>query len=245
MQYLHLGAFYFHVALGFIALILFWIPIATKKGAQQHIKFGKWYSYCMYTIAILGMFMTSLVLLDPFGVKSEEAARYSSPEQFVDSAQRLSLFLLFLSVLTFASIHQGMRVVKFKRAHNELRKPLHLLPLFVLLILSLVLTVLAIKSGILLHGIFGVLGFFISAGMLKYCFGRPSSPKAYIGEHLGGMIGSGIGAYTAFLAFGGRVMFSDMGQYQILFWVAPGIIGGTAISLLVRKYKGGTKTAKS
>ena len=59
------------------------------------------------------------------------------------------------------------------------------------------------------------------------------------------MIGSGIGAYTAFLAFGGRVMFSDMGQYQILFWVAPGIIGGTAISLLVRKYKGGTKTAKS
>ena len=46
---------------------------------------------------------------------------------------------------------------------------------------------------------------------------------------------------TAFLAFGGRVMFSEMGQYQILFWIAPGIIGGSAISLLVRKYKG-TKT---
>lgn len=238
MQYLHLSAFYFHVALGSIALILFWIPIATKKGAQQHIKFGKWYSYCMYAISLLGMFMTLLVLIDPFGVKAEEAARYSSPEQFVASAQRLSIFLLFLSVLTFASIHQGMRVVKFKRAHHELRKPLHLLPLLMLLVLSVVLTVLAIKNSILLHGIFGVLGLFISIGMLKYCFGRPASPKAYIAEHLGGMIGSGIGAYTAFLAFGGRVMFSEMGQYQILFWIAPGIIGGTAISLLARKYKG-------
>jgi hypothetical protein len=41
-----------------------------------------------------------------------------------------------------------------------------------------------------------------------------------------------------FLAFGGRVMFSEMGQYQILFWIAPGVIGGTAISLLAGKYKG-------
>lgn len=241
MQYLHLSAFYVHVTLGTLALCLFWIPIATKKGAQHHVKYGLWYSYCMHTIAILGMVMTTLVLLDPFAVKAEEAARYSSPEQFVASAQRLSLFLLFLSVLTFTSIHQGMRVVKFKRAHNELRKPLHLIPLFVLLILSVVLTILAIISGILLHGIFGVLGCFISVGMLKYCLGRPSSPKAYIVEHLGGMIGSGIGAYTAFLAFGGRVVFSELGQYQIIFWIAPGIIGGTAISLLARKYASRTK----
>lgn|GEM_PF-4922204 len=33
-------------------------------------------------------------------------------------------------------------------------------------------------------------------------------------------------------------MFSEMGQYQILFWIAPGVIGGTAISLLAGKYKG-------
>lgn len=62
MHYLHLSAFYFHVALGSIALILFWIPIATKKGAKQHIKFGQWYSCCMYAISLLGMFMTLLFL---------------------------------------------------------------------------------------------------------------------------------------------------------------------------------------
>jgi hypothetical protein len=68
--------------------------------------------------------------------------------------------------------------------------------------------------------------------------------KQWVIEHLGAMIGSGIGAYTAFFAFGGRQLFENLGNVQIIFWVAPGVIGSIAITILSRNYTTKFKPAR-
>ena len=57
--------------------------------------------------------------------------------------------------------------------------------------------------------------------------------------HLGGLIGSGIGAYTAFFAFGGSRFFAQLlpGQWQALAWVIAPIIGTIAIRQMTRRYQ--------
>jgi hypothetical protein len=65
-------------------------------------------------------------------------------------------------------------------------------------------------------------------------------------EHYKGMITSGIAAYTAFLAFGGRQFLGELlpGMWQILPWILPTLIGITAMRLMDRYYskKGIIKT---
>ena len=53
-----------------------------------------------------------------------------------------------------------------------------------------------------------------------------------------GLIGTGIGAYTALFAFGGREFLSGLltGQWQVLPWIAPAIIGTLATARLKRQY---------
>jgi len=58
--------------------------------------------------------------------------------------------------------------------------------------------------------------------------------------HLNGMIGSGIGAYTAFFAFGGRSLLGELlpGQWQVIPWVLPTVIGVIAASRVSRRWLG-------
>ena len=41
-----------HVIAGFISLVLFWIPIFTKKGGKIHTLVGKIYIYLMWIVVI-------------------------------------------------------------------------------------------------------------------------------------------------------------------------------------------------
>ena len=50
------------------------------------------------------------------------------------------------------------------------------------------------------------------------------------------MIACGIAIYTAFTAFGGRRLFELSWQWELVTWVAPGVIGTIAIAMYNRKY---------
>ncbi len=49
--------------------------------------------------------------------------------------------------------------------------------------------------------------------------------------------GSGIGAYTAFFAFGGRALFEGSPSLQLVSWVLPALIGVPFSIWLSCKYK--------
>lgn len=237
MLILHSALFVSHILLGSMALMLFWVPLIAGKGGLNHVKFGRYYGNTMYAVAASGALMAMLVIYDPITLKGHLLGDSSDHHAFANTIRIFWGFLLYLSLLTYVSVKQGFAVLKHKTSSVPLRTAGHLGPIILLLIGGIGVFALGIIHNRVLHIVFGILGIMISTGMLRYCFTEKLKPKQWLIEHLGGMIGSGIGAYTAFIAFGGRKFFADLGSLQIIFWIAPGVIGSIAIYSLSKKYQ--------
>lgn len=236
MNLLHSILFMCHILVGSMALLLFWVPLLSKKGHLNHVKFGRYYGNVMYMVALSGALMALMVIYDPIAIKGEMFTPGSDQLTLTNNIRIFWSFLLFLSLLTYVSVRQGFAVLRHKNNHASYQTPQHIIPLVTLVIGGAMMLFLGIQSTRVLHIIFGILGMLIGSGMLRFSFASQHSPNQIVIEHLSAMIGSGIGAYTAFIAFGGRQLFENIGSWQIAFWVAPGVIGSVAITLLSRKY---------
>ena len=113
MFLIHQGSFYLHIAVGSCALLLFWIPVFTKKGNLDHQRFGRYFSWAMYIVAFSGFTMSSLDLINP--LVTHAVADTVSPEvaaDFVTEARSFALFLLSLSILVLTNTRQGWLSIK-------------------------------------------------------------------------------------------------------------------------------------
>ena len=93
----------------------------------------------------------------------------------------------------------------------------HLVSIGLLLVGGLMLLSLGIIYSNTLHIVFGILGAVLAIQTKRFCLAKSVSANRWLVEHLSAFIGSGIGAYTAFLAFGGRSMFGDTGRGRLFF----------------------------
>lgn len=236
MASIHSIIFAIHILVGSAALVLFWIPIWSKKGQLNHVTFGRYYRTTMYAVAGSGAVMAMMVLLMPTTIKSQHLIGSSDPQQVVFTLRLFWGFLLYLSLLSFVATRHGIAVLAVKADLAKLRVWHYQLPMWLLLIGGVVCIVAGVAYEKTLHQVFGILGIFVSQGMLRYSFKKHIKSGEWVIEHLGAMIGSGIGAYTAFLAFGGRSLFAGLGSWQLVFWIAPGIIGGIAANMIARHY---------
>lgn len=236
MKELHTLLFYFHVLVGSMALFLFWIPVLSRKGSLDHRKFGRYYANVMYCVAGSGGGMALLVLAGPMLIKGHLLNNPGNEAAFVSTVQIFWSFLLYLSLLSFTSTRHGLAVLNHRDNVNHFRQPGYYIPLVVLVLGGVAIFALGLAHQRILHMVFGVLGVAIGVGTLRYCMTVSATRNPWASEHLSALIGSGIGAYTAFLAFGGRQLLSDYGDYQLVFWIAPGVIGSIAIGVLSRKY---------
>ena len=64
--------------------------------------------------------------------------------------------------------------------------------------------------------------------------------------HLSAMIGAGIGTHTAFFVFGGSRFLAELlsGQWILIPWVGPGVVGTIATIWLARKYRNKYRTVR-
>jgi hypothetical protein len=237
MTYIHSILFILHILFGTAALILFWVPIFTQKGKLNHVKFGRYYANSMYTVAGTGALMAIMVLAIPLVIRAGMISENTDTEKFAQMIRIFWVFLLYLSILSFTVTRHGIAVLKVKNNRTSLRKVSYLLPIIALVAGGPVIFYVGYVNEQTLHMLFGVLGLLVGVTMLKYCLQKNIKNREWILEHIGSMLGSGIGAYTAFLAFGGRTVLSDWGQLQILFWIAPGVIGSATSALMCKKYK--------
>ena len=62
--------------------------------------------------------------------------------------------------------------------------------------------------------------------------------------HFQGLIGTGIGAYTALFAFGGSRLLAELlsGQWQIIPWIAPAVIGTIALRQFEKRFTPGVRS---
>lgn len=240
MTTLHSILVWLHVAFGAAALVLFWIPALARKGSPLHVNVGRIYTNVMYTVAVTAFVASLIVLADPIGIRRPgEVLDASEAERLAGLFRMFSLFLLMLSVLVFASVRHGLLALRERVAPGVLTTPLHRLLIGALALLALLVGVLGLRHGQLLLVVFGGIGLSGAWSMLRDTrIERPSTQQLVV-AHLNGLIGSGIGAYTAFFAFGGARLLGDLlpGQWQVVAWVLPAIIGTIAINRLRRPFE--------
>lgn len=239
---LHSTLLYVHILLGVVAMGLFWVPMFTRKGGFNHRRFGQVYVWTMHTVAWSGLIMSTMVLIDPAYFKAEFVARSSDPAATIGAIRSMWTLLLLLSILTLAGVVNGTMVLKHKQP-RELRRFSYLIwpaGLFAASIATLIYGLSEIRTPIgpnWLHLIFAALGIFSSVQMVLYVVQPQLNPKRWLIEHLSAMIGTGIAVYTAFFAFGARHLLASFGNWQLLGWILPGVIGTIAIHYWTRKYQ--------
>lgn len=211
-----------HVVAGFISLVLFWVPIFTRKGGLNHRRVGKFYIKAMWVVVIT-------------------AAALSIKNLFFGTPV-MAAFLGFLALLTGRPLWLGITALSNKREVSKSYRQAQIVMSGAVVLAGAAL----IAYGIVLGGtgiavfmfIFGALGlssiFDFKANLLAN-----GTPKHWLEEHIASMCVTGIAAHTAFLAFGAQSMFAQFyGSYwSIIPWVAPTVIGTIGIRVAITRYK--------
>ncbi len=243
MVALHSALVTLHIVVGALALCLFWVPVLARKGSPLHTRSGSAYAWAMTIVSLSGLFASLLVLVDPLGIRRpgqliDPAAAAELVERFRASA----LFLLMLSILVFASVRHGIAALRERRHPGTLTQFWHKVLVLTLGVLGVLVGALGLVIGQLLLIIFGGVSLMVSRGMWREIREAERGEANLLVAHLGGMLGSGIGAYTAFFSFGGARFFSEWlpGQWQVVPWVLPTIIGTVVISRMTRRYRKST-----
>ena len=240
MHTLHTVLLYLHIALGAVALLLYWLPIIVRKGSKLHISAGNIFYYIMLLVSGSGVVLSSLGLADPVAIYA--AGKQLNPEQI----QRmlvwrvpLSQFLLLLSLLTWVTVRHAIGVLRAKADRSLLRRWYYQAPVILLFPTALYVAWQGITVGMPLLIIFACVSLVTATTISLYVYKKEVSPRAWIIEHYSAMVGSGIAVYTAFFAAGGRRMLAELvpENWQLVSWLAAPVIGTIVLIALTGYYK--------
>lgn len=208
-----------HAWVGIAALMLFWVPALTRKGGRVHRTAGRSYVYFMLVVTITGILLSLRFLLEGRIVAG--------------------VFLGYLGVITFTAVWTGWRVLSAKRSANDYITPTYRALAWLNLAAGLVVLGLGLIQQVWLFLLFSPIGILAGIGSIRFMRNPPTDRWYWLYEHFGGMIGSGIAAHIAFLAFGSRQMFPDwpLNGLGVLPWITPLVVGVAATVLLNRHYR--------
>jgi hypothetical protein len=186
-----------------------------------------------------------MVIYAPLVIKHQLVNYATNTEKLALNLRVFWSFLLYLSLLTFVNIRHGILVLRNKTQHHNMRQWPHLTSIMLLFVGGLMLFALGVIYSNTLHMVFGMLGIVLAIQAGRFCLAKSVKANRWLIEHLSSFIGTGIGAYTPFMAFGGRSMLGDLGQWQLVFWLAPGLIGAIFSIRMSRKYQHGLAASKT
>lgn len=244
-HFIHQFALYFHITIGVIALITFWLPMFARKGSKNHRLFGKFFVNAMYAVSVSGIIMSLLVLADPVSVRLYQGSLGLQQQNFIAQNQLFAAFLLMLSMLTLCNLRQSVLVLLAKAERSMLKSPFHLALIASLALLGMIVGGLGYINNITLLKVFASLCVLNAIGMLHYIFKAKIKQREWVLVHLRNILGAGIATYTAFFAFGGKQLFAGLltGELEIVPWILPSIVGVSAITYLTKKYRRQLKVA--
>lgn len=223
-----------HVSVGAIGLIAFWVPVFTAKGGAWHKACGRIFKYCAYVVLASAAAALTLRTATYLAAGETVATRPASFGAMV--------FLGYLTVVSFVVVRHGVTVLQSKGRPEELNTPLNrwlaraaIAGTVFVVAYALVLSP---PNRILLYAL-SPIGILTGLGILRYVGKPASSPRQWLYEHLGSMLGGGIAFHTAFAVFGATRLFDIglEGWIAVLPWVAPAAVGIPATVLWTRHYQ--------
>jgi len=222
---LHKIFLYIHIPFGFLSLVLFWIPVGVKKGGKLHKQIGWYYYLCMWVVVVTA---TALSVCNVF------LAKYMA-----------AIFLGYLAIVSAYPLWYSYEILKQKTVWTNTYFYIRRAFTSMLFMAGIVMIFLGIFQ-LQFKGMGPILVFFGLLGLLSLRDMLMTKEKAMNKEtklkmHIQGTIISGIAAYTAFLAFGGRSILVEVlhihHQWMIIPWIAPTILGVMYSRYMKRKYK--------
>ncbi|HJS14217.1 MAG TPA: hypothetical protein VJ795_04025 [Rheinheimera sp.] len=217
-----------HIVLGVIALLLFWLPMLSRKGSSLHRSSGRYYGHIMKAVAFSGLVMTSMVWFDPVGIKGAALLVDGQiSERKLAFFNMLNLFLFLLSLLTWVTIRHATGSLLCKQNREPLKHWSYQAPVWLLVIVAPYAAWQGFLFNMPLVMVFAGISLVTSFSILAYLHTKNVTANRWLIEHASAMIGSGIAAYTAFFAFGGRALFAELltGHWMMLPWLIPSLIG--------------------
>lgn len=231
-----------HIAAGVAALVAFFIPLLSKKGAAVHRRSGMIFVNAMKGIAISGAVMAVMLFVMPLdimtAVQLAEVAELE-PQQVILQNRFNGIFLGYLSVIVYVGMVYGTQVLKVRGQRQRLSTRGYWLLWMSPAVASAALLWVGISYGKLLYQILAVIGFSNSLGYWRYLSRVSVAKNTWLLEHINAMIGGGIACFTAFAVVGGNRLFSQWltsDGLRMLPWILPTAIGVPAILFLVRYY---------
>ncbi len=232
----------FHIGIGFVSLILFWVPVFAKKGGALHVRSGHWFAKAMYAVGFSALALSLMLMLDPIGFKYGDHA--FTPEERVKvlaSVRDTGLFLLAISVLVIVGVRNGLQAVRAKGNHALMRRADNLLINLGLMFVGGWLAIVATGSSPMsvLFYLFATLCIVTAGVNLRFSLRKSVTRGDQIVAHLTSIIGAGIGSHTAFFVFGANRVFADVltGYTVIIPWVLPAVVGNIIIWRQARRYR--------
>ena len=209
-----------HIAAGFLALAVFWLPIAVPKGNAIHRRAGLVYVYAMFAVAVTALAIAPLRLV----LWPREA--WGRP-----------IFLAYIALLSFTSAFYGWRVLKQKQRKTPHEGRWDLAVPALLLVSTLALAGYGLSTGFKLALYFVPVGLLVSVPQLRVLRSAPVSKTWWLVEHLSVMLVSCIATLTAFLVVNvGRLTGSSGSP---LVWLAPTFVIVPLIIYWQRLFKAG------
>lgn len=245
MQTIHGFIVTLHILTGALSLILFWVPSLTKKGGKAHKQFGGYYVKSMLFTSISGVISSTMVLFIPLVIYPTMPEHFESAAYFTAYLRGQYVFLLMLSLLVWNDVRHSIAVLKVKQNLGQLRTIEYLWLPVVLFVVASIALYQGITYSITLTCIFAPIALLNAIGIVRYVYQKNIVAGSWVTEHIGHIIGSGIGAYTAFFAFGGRTLFEGFPSLQIISWILPALIGVPFSIWLSCKYKPKSSSLKA
>ena len=211
---------YVHIAAGLAALILFWVPIFSRKGGVNHRRAGNCYVIAMWLVVITAVLLS---------IKNVIITNYIS-----------AAFLGFLALITARPLWSGISILKNKRTLDSK----HLVIDRVLLAMMIVFGGTLIFIGFAKQGhpmanvilVFGVLGVSNIVEFIR-SFSR-NNKILWLNTHIYCLCVTGIASHTAFLVFGASSFVGQIftSHWLMLPWFLPTAVGIIGIAIANRRF---------
>ena len=208
-----------HVGIGALALGAFWMAGLSRKGSRVHVLAGKIYLVAL-TVVLASAFPLAIRIL-------------------LRGAGDFAWFLLYLLVITSTAVWTGWRAIRDKRDYARFIGPVYRVLAVLNVASGAAVLALGMYTGRPILIAFSFIGLLGGGAMLRNVRrGQPDSPRWWMREHLGAMIGTGIATHIAFLGIGLPKLLPMLAGpvLQNIAWFGPLAVAIAARILLGRKY---------
>lgn len=207
-----------HIIAGATALLVFWVPLVTRKGGRTHRRAGWVYVIAAAIVALTGMASAGRLTVD-------ESRPY---------AWRAGLFLVYVGFFAAESALLGVRALRPQTRAQRVQNAIDLVPPLLLVGGGVALAVFGVCHARLLFVLFAALGVGQGVLHLRSWFTQRKDRDGRLLAHLTAMGTSCITTLTAFVVVNAPRL--GMRTFDARLWAVPIVVLGVGLGTVRRYY---------